>query len=178
MTGGIIGPVGDQDRLGRQRIRGRRDRGRLLVRGRGRFVATIFILASAIVAIVVPIYFSEPSVQSMTAKTSRAPMPVAGQIWYAMGAPIGCRDKADLRRLTDLSERKDPAFRTLYGEKSLAGLCKTLLDDTPVQVENSDESGSPCVRPEGERHCLFVMVGQLKSSSALFDTKSSIPANN
>jgi hypothetical protein len=28
----------------------------------------------------------------------------------AMGAPIGCREKADLQRLTDLSQQKDPAF--------------------------------------------------------------------
>ena len=173
MTEGIIGsPAGDEDRLVRQPIPGRRGRGASVLRGRGWSVATIFILAGALSVIAALIYFGEPSVQSTAVKTSRDPMPVAGQTWYAMGAPIGCRDKADLQRLTDLSQQKDPAFRTLYGEKSLAGQCKTLLDDAQVQVENSDDSGSPCVRPGGEPNCLFVIAGQLKSSSTLVDSQA------
>jgi len=173
MTEGIIGsPAGDEDRLVRQPIPGRRGRGASVLRGRGWSVATIFILAGAFVVIAALIYFGEPSVQSTAVKTSRDPMPIAGQTWYAVGAPIGCRDKADLQRLTDLSQQKDPAFRTLYGEKSLAGQCKTLLDDAQVQVENSDDSGSPCVRPGGEPNCLFVIAGQLKSSSTLVDSQA------
>jgi hypothetical protein len=176
MTEGIIGsPAGDQDqdRLVRQpMIRGRRGRGRSPVRDRGWSVATIiFILVGAFAVVAALVYFAEPSVQSTTVRASRDPMPAAGQTWYAMGAPIGCRDKADLQRLTDLSQQKDPAFRTLYGEKSSVGLCKTLLDDAQVQVENSDDSGRPCVRPGGEPNCLFVIAGQLKSFSTLVDSQ-------
>jgi hypothetical protein len=172
MAEGIIGsPAGDQDRLVRRSIRGRRGKGRSPLRGRGWSVATIFILVGASVVIPALVYIGQPSVPSTTVRASRDPMPAAGQTWYAMGAPIGCRDKADLQRLTDLSQQKDPAFRTLYGEKSLAGLCKTLLDDAQVQVENSDDSGRPCVRPGGEPNCLFVIAGQLKSSSTLVESQ-------
>jgi hypothetical protein len=172
MAEGIVGgPAGDQDRSVRQSIRGRRGRGRSPLRGRYWSVATIFILVGAFVVISALVYLGQSSVQSTTVRASRDPMPAAGQTWYAMGAPIGCRDKADLQRLTDLSQQKDPAFRTLYGEKSLAGLCKTLLDDARVQVENSDDSGSPCVRPGGEPNCLFVIADQLKSSSTLVESQ-------
>jgi hypothetical protein len=170
MAEDIIGDLaGDRDRAP---IGGRRGRGRWPLRGPGWSVATIFVLAVGFVAIGALTNFGEPSAQSTTAKTSRDPIPVAGQTWYAMGAPIGCKDKADLQRLTDLFQQKDPAFRKLYGEKSLAGLCKTLLDDAQVQVENSDDSGSPCVRPGGEPNCLFVIAAQLKSSSTLVDSQS------
>jgi hypothetical protein len=172
MTGKIINFGRGQDPFVRRPIRGQSNGRRSLLRGRGRLLGTIFVLASAIVVMVALIYFSEPSIQSTTAKTARDPAPVAGQTWYALGAPIGCTDKADLQRLTNLSEQKDPAFRTLYGEKSLAGLCKTLLDDAQVHVENSDDSGHPCVRVGEEPRCLFVIAGQLKSSSTLVNSQS------
>jgi hypothetical protein len=99
---------------GQHRLRKGANRSRLIhqpIRGRhrGRSVATLFALAGAVATVAALIRFGEPSVQS-TPKISRHPMPVARQTWYAMGAPIGCREKADLQRLTDLSQQKDPAF--------------------------------------------------------------------
>jgi hypothetical protein len=116
----------------------------------------------ALVCVATLIYLSSVSKESIAAiPSSSDPMPVAGQTWYVQGAPIGCKDNADLQRLVDLSQQGDPAFRAVYVEKSLAGQCQTLLDETPVVIKADDVLGRPCVKPKGDADCLFVISNRL-----------------
>jgi hypothetical protein len=130
-----------------------------------RGVANTFILA-ALVCVAALIYLSSLSKESIAATNSSSdPMPVAGETWYVQGAPIGCRDNADLQRLIDLSQQGDPAFRALYVQKSLAGQCQTLLDETPVVIENDNILGHPCVKLSGDSTCLFMISSRLFTRS-------------
>jgi hypothetical protein len=124
-------------------------------------------VVSAFVVIAALIYVGASSRESTIAKPPSDPVPLTGQTWYAKGAPIGCKDKTDLQRLIDLSQQRDPAFRMLYVEKSLAGQCRSLSQDTLVVVDSDDELGRPCVKLKGEPFCLFVIGSQLKNSLGL-----------
>jgi hypothetical protein len=123
--------------------------------------AIVFVVIAALICV------GASFMESTIAKPPGDPVPLTGQTWYAKGAPIGCKDKADLQRLVDLSQQRDPAFRTLYVEKSLQGQCRSLSQDTLVVVDSDHELGRPCVKLKGEPSCLFVIGSQLKNSLGL-----------